>query len=183
MDDVTALLARLNDGAPGARDALFGSLYPQLRRLAHARLGRSGDFTLLDTTALVHESYLRWSRSEGQQFADRGTFFAFAASVMRSVIVDELRRRQAERRGGDATKVPLDDVEVAAAARAEDQVLDVAEALKDLAAIDARLARVVEMRYFAGFTEAEIAQALGLTERTVRRDWDKARALLRLALA
>ena len=186
MSEITHLLQRINDGDAAARDTLFSLLYPELRRLARARLRRAETITLLDTTALVHEAYMRFQKSHGLAFEDRGRFFAYAASVMHAVVVDEVRRRRAERRGGGAAHLELDDALDAApggeGAREEAQILRVHEALQELGALDERLARVVEMRYFAGFTETEIAGALGVTERTVRRDWDKARTLLYAAL-
>lgn len=182
--EITTLLQRVGLGDAQAREQLYQRLYPDLRRLARSRLSRSETITLLDTTALVHESYLRFVQSRALAFEDRARFFAFVASVMRSVVIDEVRKRNAECRGGSAPHLPLDD-ELAAQLgpdAASQQLLRVHEALEALAALDARLAQVVEMRYFAGFTERDIAGLLGVTERTVRRDWDKARALLYAAL-
>jgi RNA polymerase sigma factor (TIGR02999 family) len=178
MSEITALLHRVNAGEAGARDALFGLLYIDIRKLARSRLRRSEPVTLLDTTSLIHESYLRYVQARSLTFEDRNSFFAFAASVMHSVVVDEVRKRHAERRGGEAEHVELETG--AADANQDDgsQILQVHDALRDLAALEPRLAQVVEMRYFAGMTETEIAGVLGITERTVRRDWDKARTLL-----
>ena len=161
---------------------LFNELYQRLRLLARSHLRRNEPITLLDTTSLVHESYLRYVNSRDLDFADRGKFFAYAASVMRSIIVDEVRRRHAERRGGSAEHVTLSTDAVDSLARDDEEILNVHEALEELAALDPRLARVVEMRYFAGLSENDIAVALGVTDRTVRRDWDKARTLLFNAL-
>lgn len=181
MSDITDLLRRVQDGASGARDALYAAAYPELRRLAHARLRRDRGHTLLDTTMLVHESYLRFVRS-GQLRADnRRAFFAFAAQVMRSVVVDLVREHQAERRGGDADRVTLDSRlsgELPGGEPGVAEVLAVHEALGQLAGADPRLAQVVEMRYFGGYSDAEIAETLELNERTVRRDWEKARLML-----
>ena len=182
MSEITELLRDISGGQTGARDRLYTLLYDELRQLARSRLRRNETITLLDTTALVHESYLRFLDARRLELADRGRFFAFAASVMRSIVVDAIRKRRAERRGGAAEHVELDD-EVAEVSGSQDaQALQVHEALQELAELDPRLAQVVEMRYFAGMTEADIAQALGLTERTVRRDWNKARTLLFAAL-
>lgn len=182
MSEITELLRDISGGQMGARDRLYTLLYDELRQLARSRLRRNETITLLDTTALVHESYLRFLDARRLELADRGRFFAFAASVMRSIVVDAIRKRRAERRGGAAEHVELDD-EVAEVSGSQDaQALQVHEALQELAELDPRLAQVVEMRYFAGMTEADIAQALGLTERTVRRDWNKARTLLFAAL-
>jgi len=179
---VAALLAAINRGEAGAVDELFALLYPQLRELAHARLRRSGRFTLLDTTSLVHESYLRLLKADSLQAAERGQFMAYAARVMRSVVIDFVRRRAAERRGGDAVHVGLDEELAELTDPREREVVRVHEALQELAAIDERLVRVVEMRYFAGMTEEQVAEALDLSRRSVARDWEKARLFLALAL-
>jgi RNA polymerase sigma factor (TIGR02999 family) len=156
-------------------------MYQDLRRLAHARLQRNEPITLLDTTSLVHETYLRVLKSAGMDAAARPGFLAYAAQVMRSVIVDFVRQRHALRRGGDDPRVPIDEA-LQTVASGEMQVLRVSEALDELAKTDARLVKIVEMRYFGGFTEEDIALALGVNERTVRREWRKARLLLSLAL-
>jgi RNA polymerase sigma factor (TIGR02999 family) len=182
MSDITNLLRGVNAGDAAARDALFALLYRELRKLARSRLRRSETITLLDTTALVHETYLRYLNACQLEFADRGRFFAYAASVMRSIVVDEVRKRHAERRGGEAEHVTLDSGVVDSLKQDDEQILRVHEALDELSALDPRLARVVEMRYFGGLSEAEIAEAIGVTDRTVRRDWDKARTLLFAAL-
>jgi RNA polymerase sigma factor (TIGR02999 family) len=182
VSEVTQLLQRINAGDAAARDALFGLLYQELHKLARSRLRRSETITLLDTTSLVHESYLRFLNARELEFADRGRFFGYAASVMRSIVVDEVRKRHAERRGGAAEHVELDTGVADSVQTDEDQILRVHEALDELSALDPRLAQVVEMRYFAGLTEPDIAEALGVNERTVRRDWDKARTLLFSAL-
>ena len=137
-------------------------------------------------TALVHESFLRLAgRVNALQFQSRGHFYAYAARVMRSVIVDLVREQAADRRGGGAAHVTLDTVlgDGLADPNGDAEALRVDEALTALATVEPRLAQVVEMRYFAGMTDDEIAQVLGLTDRTVRRDWDKARLLLRSMLA
>ena len=159
---------------------LFARFYEDLRRLAHARLRHNEPITLLNTTSLVHETFLRVLHSGQIDVAERPRFLAYAARVMRSVIVDSVRQRNAERRGGDALHVPLDSM--ADPDSGEEEVLRLSEALDDLAQVDPRLVKIVEMRYFAGLTEADIAAALGIHERTVRRDWHKARLLLSVAL-
>jgi RNA polymerase sigma factor (TIGR02999 family) len=170
-------------GEQGARDELFSAAYPELRKLARSRLRDGGRNTFLETTALVHESYLRFLNSGRLRIEDRRAFFAYASKVMRSVIIDSVRERQALRRGGDLAQATLDtEAHDSAGDEGEGQILHVHEALLALEAAEPRLAKVVEMRYFGGYTEAEIADALGLTERTVRRDWDKARLLLMSAL-
>jgi RNA polymerase sigma factor (TIGR02999 family) len=164
-----------------ATQELFSLLYNDLRRLAHARLQRNEPITLLDTTSLVHETFLRVLKSGRIEVSERPRFLAYAAQVMRSVIVDFVRQRHADRRGGDDPRVPLDAAAEAVPA-ADDEILRVSEALDELAKVDERLVKIVEMRYFGGFTEEDIALALGVNVRTVRRDWQKARLLLSLAL-
>ena len=176
--DISELIRRVNAGEPGAQDALFVTAYPELRKLARARLHDGGRNTVLDTTVLVHESYLRFLRVGELRSDDRRAFFAYASRVMRSVIIDAVRERQAERRGGDRQRLTLNSQIVDNLPAGEDDVLQVHEALEMLAQAEPRLAKVVEMRYFGGYSEQEIADALELTERTVRRDWDKARLLL-----
>lgn len=182
MEDLASVLTRARDGDGLAVDELFQRLYPELRRLAHARLAPHARSTVLDTTVLVHECYLRVSTADNLGALDRAHFMAYSAKVMRSVIVDLARAAQAQRRGGDVQHVTL-VTEVAESVPAEQEnVLDIDEALRQLASLDPRLAQVVEMRYFGGMTEAEIAAVLGVTDRTVRRDWEKARLLLAAAL-
>jgi RNA polymerase sigma factor (TIGR02999 family) len=178
VGDITQLLKRAREGDRQAFDQLFQSLYPDLRRIARARLAPHVRGTMLNTTALVHEAYLKFERSARLTPGDRAHFLAYAAHVMRSIIVDAARASRSERRGGDAVQVTFDTGAAEAAAVGEEQILDVDAALVRLAKIDKRLARVVEMRYFGGMTETEIGEALDITERTVRRDWEKARLLL-----
>lgn len=169
-------------GDPKEIDFLYAQLYDDLRSMARERLSKSEPITLLDTTSLVHESYLRFAKAGRLAALDRPRFLAYASHAMRSVIVDLVRRRHAERRGGDETRVEFDQAAAAYVRPGEETVLRVNEALNDLAGVDLRLVHVVEMRYFAGLEEQEIAASLGVTERTVRRDWRKARLLLSLAL-
>ncbi|WP_088278614.1 ECF-type sigma factor [Ideonella sp. A 288] len=182
MSDIGDLIRRVNAGEPGAQDALFASAYGELRKLARARLHNGGRNTCLDTTALVHESYLRYVSGGQLRAEDRRAFFAYASRVMRSVIIDAVRERQSERRGGDLDRLTLNTHLQDGVQAAEEEVLQVDEALEVLGQAEPRLAKVVEMRYFGGYTEREIADTLALTERTVRRDWDKARLLLRAML-
>jgi RNA polymerase sigma factor (TIGR02999 family) len=182
MPELTEILRAARAGDGQAASQAYALLYDDLRRLARARLRQHRTMTLLDTTSLVHESYLKLVGNQALAIEDRHHFFAYASRVMRSVIVDFARARQAERRGGDAEHVVLDTVLSEQIAGPETDVLRVHEALEVLAEADARLAQVVEMRYFGGMTELEIGEALGLSERTVRRSWEKARLLLLAAL-
>ncbi len=182
MGDITALIARANSGERPAVDAIFEKLYPELRRIAHARLTRHVRNTMLDTTMLVHECYLKFVQAERLNPSDRAHFIAYAATAMRSIIVDFARARSTERRGGDAAHLTLNTQIADSLPAGEDEILGVDEALRDIARLDPRLAQVVEMRYFGGLNDLEIATALGVTDRTVRRDWEKARLLLAAAL-
>jgi RNA polymerase sigma factor (TIGR02999 family) len=182
MSDLTGLFAQAGSGDVQAFDRIFTLLYPDLEAMARGRLRRGERVTMADTGALVHESWMRLQRAGSLRFEDRGHFLAHAARVMRSVITDIARRSQAERRGGDLAIVTLDTSLGDMLPGGDPDVLRVAEAVDALAALDARLAQVVEMRWFAGLSEADIAGALGVNERTVRRDWEKARAFLSVAL-
>jgi RNA polymerase sigma factor (TIGR02999 family) len=178
---VTDLIHRAERGDADAGDQLFAALYADLRRLARARLRGGGRNTLLDTSSLVHESYLRFARAGQLQLQDRVRFMRWAGRVMRSVIVDFARRRGAERRGGGKASVTL-TTDIGAVPSGASEILRVHDALDEMATHDRRMASIVEMRYFGGMTESEIAEAIGVNERTVRRDWEKARLFLREAL-
>ena len=182
MGDITVLIQRARAGDRGALDSLFQAIYPDLRRIAHGRLRRGLPDPDLGTTALVHECYLKLCDAQRLDATDRSHFFAYTATAMRSIIVDIARARATERRGGDAVHVTLDDEQAGNDSSAEDQILRVHEALDEVGALDERLARVVEMRYFGGMSDPEIAAAMNVTDRTVRRDWQKARLLLAAAL-
>jgi RNA polymerase sigma factor (TIGR02999 family) len=145
-------------------------------------LQHGGRNTLLDTTGLVHESYLRFARAGELRAEDRRAFFAYASQVMRSVILNSVRERLALKRGGDPQSPEASGTPAGDLPGDEQTVLDVHEALKDLQKADPRLAQVAEMRYFGGYSEKEIAETLEITERTVQRDWEKARLILAAAL-
>jgi RNA polymerase sigma factor (TIGR02999 family) len=183
MGDVTQLLVRARDGDAAALDAIFGLLYPELRKIAHQRLAPHRRDRLLDTTALVNECYLRFRDAARVAPEDRNHFMAYGSQVMRSIIVDFARQRSAARRGAGEAALTLDtdlgDGVVGESGNLpEQEILEIHDALEHLARVDERLAKVAEMRYFGGMSDPEIAEVLGLTDRTVRRDWDKARALL-----
>lgn len=179
---LTELIHRAQAGDAAAADALFAATYDDLRRLARARLRGAGPDATLDTSSLVHESYLRFAASGRLRIEDRLHFMRWVGRVMRSVIVDFARRRNADRRGGDLDRVTLTERLAAGAMRPEEEILLVHDALEKIARLDARMAQVVELRYFCGMTDQEIADTLEITDRTVRRDWEKAKLLLREAL-
>ena len=182
MGEITGLIQRAGQGEAGAVDRLYELLYADLRRIAHSRL-RGGDGPhMLDTTALVHETYLRLVKLDRLAVNDRGHFLTYAARAMRSVVVDLVREARAEQRGGGQALVTLDTGIGDTVAAGDAQILAVHDALAALAAVDERLVRVVEMRFFVGLEMAEIAAALGVAKRTVERDWEKARSFLYSAM-
>ena len=182
MGDITALIARAREGDHAALDSLFKAVYPELRRIAHIRLRRGFPDPDLGTTALVNECYLKLRDARRVDASDRAHFFSYTASAMRSIVVDIARAKATERRGGQHLHVTLDD-DVAGNVAAEQEILRVHEALEEVGQLDKRLVQIVEMRYFAGMSDPEIADALDITDRTVRRDWQKARMLLAAALS
>jgi len=177
VSEVTHLLEAVRRGEDGAVNRLMPLLYGELRFLAHRQLRRQGRNPTLDSTALVHEAYLRLVNRDRADWRDRSHFLAVAALAMRHILVDRARRRAAAKRGQGAVRVTLDEGHRAADPRAVD-LLAVDEALTALAARSERLARLVELRFFGGLTEEEISEVLELSRRTVRRDWRKARAFL-----
>jgi RNA polymerase sigma factor (TIGR02999 family) len=179
---ITELIERANRGEQEAVNRLFAELYPELHEMARSRIRRHAPITVLDTTALLHESYLRLVKVGALSVENRAHFLAYAARVMRSIIVDFARQRLTDRRGGGAVELPLDTEAGEPAPSPEADVVRVHDALEQLAAADERLVRLVEMRYFGGLTEDEIAEALSVSSRTVQRDWEKARLLLSIAL-
>jgi RNA polymerase sigma factor (TIGR02999 family) len=156
-------------------------LYDQLRRIAHGQLAARGGGGTLQTTALVHEAYIKLVDQSRAQWTDRAHFLALASVAMRHVLVDRAKARLAVKRGGVQRRISLDEEEIAVDEQPE-AVLQLHEALNRLAEVEPRLARVVECRFFGGLGEDEIAEALGVTVRTVQRDWVKARILVRRAL-
>jgi RNA polymerase sigma factor (TIGR02999 family) len=178
---ITDALGALRDASPGAMDRLMPLVYEQLRRMAHRQLGAEPAGHTLSTTALVHEAYFKLVDQTRAQWQDRAHFFAIAAQAMRRILVDYARRYSAVRRGGLSGAAPraisLEAAELSVSDRAE-TLLALDEALERLALVDARLARVVECRFFAGLTEDETAQALEVSVRTVAREWALAKGWL-----
>ena len=173
--EITQLLAALREGDRGALDRLFPLIYAELHDRAHRQLARRRPGDTLSTTALVHEAYLKLTDSAHQTYQDRTHFFAVASRAMRQILLDYARRMSAAKRGGLA--VSLDPDQLGDPGRAE-ELIALDEALTRLEALDERLARNVEMRFFGGLSVEETAEALGMSPRTVKRDWRKARAFL-----
>ncbi len=179
--DVTGLLVAWREGDATAVDRLFPLVYQELRRIAHRQLSRERPDLTLGTTALVHEAYLKLVDQTRAQWADRSQFFAISARAMRRILVDHARQHLAGKRGGHRERVNLDEETLSLDQRA-DLLVAVDEALDRLRSVDERASRVVECRFFGGFTEEETAVALGITDRTVRRDWARAKGWLYDAL-
>jgi RNA polymerase sigma factor (TIGR02999 family) len=179
--DVTDLLLDIPEGGRQAIDQLLPLVYDELRQIAHRLLLRENSGHTLTTTALVHESYLRLVDQRRVAWADRAHFFAVAAVAMRRILVDYARRQRASKRGGGNRPLPLDDAVALADERAQ-EMLALDDALTRLAALNERLSRVVECRFFGGLTTEETAAALGVTPRTIERDWAKAKSWLYQAL-
>lgn len=177
-DAAIANTEAISAGRPCDVDELFTSFIYELKRIARSRLVAGGRHTYLDTNALINESFLRIRSASKTEIKSKEHFLAYAATTMRSVVVDFIRRRNAEIRGGGAEHIALNTEAGNILGASDEEVLEVHSALDKLAEIDPRLVRVVEMKYFVGITDEEIARALGLTARTVSRDWERARLLL-----
>ena len=178
---ITELLSRWSDGDLAARDALVPLVYDKLRRIARRSLsGQRGDHTL-QPTALVHEAYLRLTRSDSKDWRDRAHFFAMAAQMMRQILVDHARKKAAAKRGGHAVTVVLDEAS-AVSGRPSLDLLALDDALKQLAALDARQCQIVELRFFGGLSIEEAAKAVKISPATTKREWTTARLWLYHAL-
>jgi RNA polymerase sigma factor (TIGR02999 family) len=176
--EVTRLLDAAAEGDRPAIDKIYAILYPELRALAHQRVRQGNQVAALDTTALVHESYLRLIKGGGVSVESRKHFLGYAAHVMRSVVVDFVRHARAQRRGGENLHVTLNTNVRDSVESSEDEIERLDEFLDELAQVDKRLVSVVEMRYFAALDTDQIAECLGVTGRTVLRDLEKVRLLL-----
>ena len=184
MGQLTVLLERMHAGDTRARETLFSTAYAELHRLAQARLrSHRGNRPQLDTTSLVHESYLRFLSTRELRPEDRRSFFAYASKVMRSVIVDSVRVQLAKKRGGGWASLTLSTDLVSNLTNDEEMVIRVHEALDVLERTEPRLAQIAQMRYFGGYSSEEIADTLGVTSRTVQREWEKARLILAAELS
>ncbi len=181
-EPITALLNRWSQGDAEAFPVLMALAYADLRAIAHRRLTAVGGGETLATTALVHETYLRLAGREGGSWESRAHFYAFAAQAMRHILVDRARRARAERRGGDAVRIPLEESAVGESDGTAD-VLGVDEAIERLAERHPRMAQVVELRFFGGLSVPEVAGVLDTSVRTVEREWTRAKVYLLESLA
>lgn len=179
--EITEWLCAARDGDRGALDRVLATLYRELHAMARRQLGNRDDQTL-DATGLVHEAYLRLVGRNETAFVDRAHFFAYAASAMRSVVVDYARHRLAMKRGGDQLRITEIPEDAGGELHLNEELLCLHAALNQLSGVDEKLVQIVELRYFAGLSEHEIAALLDRSERTVRRDWQKARLFLLSAL-
>ena len=175
--EVTQLLRKWSGGDEKALDQLVPVVYKELRRLAHYHLAHEADGHTLQSTALVHEVYLRLCAQDEPQWENRAHFFAVAARMMRRILVDQARRRLAGKRGGKAPRVNLDEVPDLSSSRAG-ELIALDEGMTELAKIDSRKVQVIELRFFGGLSVEEIAEVLKISPPTVRRDWKLARAWL-----
>ncbi len=175
--EITQLLAEWSKGNQAALDKLYPLVYKELRRLAHGYLRRERKGHTLQTTALINEAYLRLVEQEQVHWANRSHFFAISAQIMRRILIDHARRYDYIKRGGGAQKISLDEAALVAKERGQ-ALLMLDEALNTLAAIDPRRSHVVELRYFGGLNNEEIAGVLKISQNTVTRDWNMARAWL-----
>ena len=179
-DPIARVLARAEAGDAAAKKALFATLYDELHRLAQSHLRRSGAPLTLSATTLLHEAYLDIAGRDPLAFPDRNRFLGYASKAMRGLIVDYVRQRTARKRGGDLTFVTIAEELDAAESTVDMERLDTA--LKDLATLDPALAELVDLKFFCGFSFAEIAAMRNVSDRTIQRDWAKARAVLHDAL-
>jgi RNA polymerase sigma factor (TIGR02999 family) len=175
--EVTRLLGELRAGTPGAEAQLFALVYDELRRIAGSYLRRERPDHTLQPTALVNEAYLRLVEQSEQNWQNRAHFIGIGAHLMRQILIDHARKRAAIKRGGDAHAVTLDDVALPQVLQLE-ELLNLDQALSRLELLDKRQSRIVELRFFGGLSEEEIGQVLGVSVRTVKRDWNVARAWL-----
>lgn len=175
---VATLFLHAEKGDASAADELFGLLYAELHRLARVQLARSAGDLTLGTTTLLHEAYLGMAGREKAVFPDRARFMAYAARAMRGLILNHARERRALKRGGEFVFTPLDAALERGAAEGRPDLERIGAALDELAALEPRLAQVVDLKFFCGFSFEEIAGMWGLSERTVQREWEKARIFL-----
>jgi RNA polymerase sigma factor (TIGR02999 family) len=183
QQELSTLFQRADTADPAAADRLFGMLYQELHRLAEHHLRRGGGGLTLGSMTLVHEAYLEMSDRADLQFADRSRFLAYASRAMRSLVIDYARRRRAQKRGRELEITLVgDEAPTDASLRALGELEQLGDALEELAGVDAALASLVDMHFFGGLAFNEIAALRGVSEKTVQRDWRKARMLLQQSL-
>jgi RNA polymerase sigma factor (TIGR02999 family) len=182
MSDITRILTALDQGDASAAEELLPLVYQELKRVARDRLAREANGQTLQPTALVHEAYLRLVGQGDPGWQNQGHFFAAAAEAMRRILIDNARRKNAARHGGDHKRVELDDQVLAAIEPPADDIIALDDALKRLAAEDPSIARLVELRFFAGLSEEEAAAVLHISRATASRHWTYARAWLHDAM-
>lgn len=175
--DLTQFLQDASSGDAEAANHVYAQVYDELREIAHFRLSRHRPGDTLNTTALVHEAYLRLIDQDAIEWQDRAHFFAVASRAMRFIIIDYARKWSAQKRGGHVDKVSMDDVQLGTEERVAD-LLTLNDALEELAAVSERQSQLVEYRFFGGLTYKEIAEVMGLSVPTVKRDWRRARTWL-----
>jgi RNA polymerase sigma factor (TIGR02999 family) len=178
LSNVTRILEAIEQGDPKAADELLPLVYEELRKLAAAKMAREAPNQTLQPTALVHEAWLRLIGNDNPQFANRAHFFAAAAEAMRRILIEKARRKRAVRHGGGQQRLDMEGVLEVALPIDDEELLAINDALDKLSALHAVQAEVVKLRYFVGMTNVEAAQALGLSERTVKNYWTHARAWL-----
>ena len=179
MNDVTRLLSGIQQGEPTASDELLPLVYAELRRLAAAKMSREQPGQTLQPTALVHEAWLRLVDADGQaRFENRAHFFSAAAEAMRRILIERARRKLAARHGGGQERLDVDEIEIAAPVRNDDELLAVNDALDKFATEDREKAELVKLRYFVGLTIEDAAEVLGISKATAKRWWSYARAWL-----
>lgn len=175
--EVTRLIHKARDGSAEAYDDLFSLIYEELRRLAYSKLSRERNDITLTETALVHETYMKIADQQSLDVEDKSHFMAIAARCMRQILIDHARKKKREKRGGDQERVTYID-ELFKARHQAEELIDIDDKLKELARLNERLAQVVDLRFFGGLSIYHTAQALGVSESTVKRDWSKARGWL-----
>jgi RNA polymerase sigma factor (TIGR02999 family) len=176
-ESITALLVSAERGDRAASDAVFAALYDELHRMARRELSRRGGHVTLGATTLLHDAYVNLAEREGVTFPDRNRYLGYASRVMRGLIIDYARNRQAQKRGGlfAITSISTDVADPATEAA---ELQRISDALDDLAGVDERLVRVVDLKFFCGYSFVEIAGMMNVSERTIQRDWEKARLFL-----
>ena len=176
-ETITTLLASAERGDRAAADAVFAALYDELHRMARRELARRGGGVTLSATTLLHDAYLNIAQREGASFPDRNRYMGYASRVMRGLIIDYARNRQAQKRGGLFKITSLSD-DLAEPVTDAAELVRISDALDELATVEPRLVRVVDLKFFCGFSFVEISEMMDVSERTVQRDWEKARIFL-----